>query len=114
MKMVEDALYNCFFIIDVITRDNDSTIRAVIKHPSKGALGKVLKSSKGKLDKGTPVKSLLTDPTHRVKVFYKQIFSIERYGKDRICECTKSYSILLKEDWGFMINNNINKILDKF
>ena len=50
MKMVEDALYNILFIIDVIVSENDSTIQAVLKHPSKGARGQVLQSSKGKLD----------------------------------------------------------------
>ena len=50
LNMVEDAFYNFFFIIDVIVSDDDSTMRAVIKHPSKGARGQVLKSSKVKLD----------------------------------------------------------------
>ena len=50
LKMVEDAFYNIFFIMDVIVSDDDSTIRDVLKHPSKGARGQVLKSSKGKID----------------------------------------------------------------
>ena len=50
LKTVEDALYNRFFIVDVIVRDNEGTMRAFLKHPSKGARGQVLKSSKGKLD----------------------------------------------------------------
>ena len=37
LKMVEDTFYNYFFIIDVIFRDNNRTIRAVLKHPYKGA-----------------------------------------------------------------------------
>ena len=41
LKMVEDAFYNCFFIIDVIVSDDDSTMQAVLKHPSKGARGVV-------------------------------------------------------------------------
>ena len=49
MKKVEDAIYNRFFIIDVIVSEDDSTIRYVLKHLSKGARGQVLKSSKGKL-----------------------------------------------------------------
>ena len=36
LNMVEDAFYNHFFIIDVIVSNDDSTMRAVIKHPSKG------------------------------------------------------------------------------
>ena len=50
MKMVEDALYNFFFFIDIIVSDDDSTMRDVLKHPSKGAQGQVLNTSKVKLD----------------------------------------------------------------
>ena len=50
MKMVEDALYYQIIIIDVIVSVNDRKIQYVLKHPSKGAQGQVLKSSKGKLD----------------------------------------------------------------
>ena len=37
LKMVEDASYNRFFIIDFMVSNNDSTMRAVLKHPYKGA-----------------------------------------------------------------------------
>ena len=50
LKMVEDALYNQFIIIDVIVRFNERKIKSVIKHPSKCAQGQVLKSSKGKFN----------------------------------------------------------------
>ena len=43
MKMAEYALYNSFFIIDVIFSNYDSTMQAVLKHPPKGAWGQVLK-----------------------------------------------------------------------
>ena len=36
LKMADDAFYNRFFIIDLIVSDDDSTIRALIKHPPKG------------------------------------------------------------------------------
>ena len=36
LKMVEDALYNLFFIIDVIVSNDDSKMRAVLKNPSIG------------------------------------------------------------------------------
>ena len=32
LKMVEDAYYNHFFIIDVIVSDDERTMRAVLKH----------------------------------------------------------------------------------
>ena len=50
MKMVEDAFYNQFFIIDVIVSDEDITMQAVLKHPLIGVRGQVMKTSKGKLD----------------------------------------------------------------
>ena len=90
LKMVEDAFYNRFFVIDVIVSDNDSTMRAVLKHPSKGARGQVLKSSKGKLDTETPEPSFLSDPSHRVKVVAKHIFSIVKKSRDLQYECTKA------------------------
>ena len=74
MKMVEDAVYNWFFIIGVIVSDDDSTLRAVLKHPSKGAQGQVLNSSKVKLDEETPDPSSLADPSHHAKVVAKHTF----------------------------------------
>ena len=74
--MVEDALYNCSFIIDFIVSDDDSTMRAVLNHPSIGVRGQVVKSSKGKLDEEIPDPSFLADPSHRVKVVAKHIVSI--------------------------------------
>ena len=43
LKMVEDAFYNRFFIVDVIVSDECITMRAVLKHPSIGARGQVIK-----------------------------------------------------------------------
>ena len=69
LKMVEDALYNCFFIIHVIVSNNDSTMRTVLKHPLIGVRGKVMKSSEGKNDEGTSL---------CVKLVAKHIFSMVR------------------------------------
>ena len=54
LKMVEDAFHNRFFIVDIIVSDNDITTQAVLKHPSVGVRGKVLKTSKEKLDGEIP------------------------------------------------------------
>ena len=75
-KMVEVAFYNCFFIIDVIVSDDDSTMLSVITHPPKGARGQVLKSLKRKLHTEIPEPSFLAEPSHRVKVVAKHIFYI--------------------------------------
>ena len=106
LKMVEDAFYNCFFIIDVIFSDDGSTMRAVIKHPSKGARGQVLKSSKGKLHTDIPELSLLTDPSHHVKVVTKHIFSIVNKSRDLRCGCTKADALRIKKYWEYMIKKN--------
>ena len=42
LKIIEDAFYNHFFIIDVIISDGDSPMRAVLKHPLKFYQGQVL------------------------------------------------------------------------
>ena len=65
-----------FSIIDIIGSDDDSTMRAVLKHPSKGARGQFIKSSKGKLHTEVPEPYFLADPSHCVKVLAKHIFSI--------------------------------------
>ena len=90
LKIVEDAFYNCFFIIYVIISNNDSKMQAVLKHPSKGAQGQVLKSSKGKLDEETPEPSLLADPYHRMKVLSKRIYSVVNKIRSQGCGCTMS------------------------
>ena len=54
LKMVEDAFYNHFFIIDVIVSNDGSTMQAVLKHPSICVQGQVLKPSKGKLEEEIP------------------------------------------------------------
>ena len=71
LKMLYDAFYNRLFIIDVIIRDDDRTMQAVLKHPSKGAQGEVLNSSKGKLDEEIPDTSFLSDPSNCMKVVAK-------------------------------------------
>ena len=73
-KMVEDAFYNQFFIIDVIVIDDESTMQAVLKHPSICVRGQVLKTPKGKIDEEIPQPSFLAGLSHRVKVVDKNIF----------------------------------------
>ena len=96
MKMVEDAFYNLFFIIDFIVSDYDSTMWVVLKNTSKGARGQVLKSYKGKLDEEILDLSFLAYPSHRVKVVEKHIFFIVDKSKAQRCVCTKEYAITKK------------------
>ena len=109
LKMVEDAYYNCFFIINVIVSNDDSTMRAVLKHPSIGVRGQVLKTSNAKLDVQIPEPSFLADPSHHIKAVAKQIFYIVNDSKAQRCGCTKADALRLKKDLGYMIKNNREK-----
>ena len=103
LNMVEDAFYNRFFINHVTFSDDDSTIQAVLKNPSKGSRGQVLKSPKGNFDSEIPEPSFLADPSHRVKVVEKHIFSIVNKSRDLRCRCTKVDALRIKKYWGYMI-----------
>ena len=76
LKMLEDAFYNRFFIVDLIVIYGGSTMRSMLNHPLIGVQGQVLKKSKGRLDEEIPEPSFLADPSHRVKVVANHIFSI--------------------------------------
>ena len=76
LKIAEDALYNHFFIIDVIVSEDDSTIQAVIKHPSKGVGGQVMKSSNEIFGEEIPEPYFLAYPSHSVKVVANHMSSI--------------------------------------
>ena len=106
LNMVEDSLYNHFFIIDFIVRDDDRTMRYVLKNPSKGAQGQVMKSPKGKNYEETPEPSFLVDPFCLVKAVAKHIFSIVDKSRDQQCGFTKSHALRLNKYWGNMINNH--------
>ena len=112
LKMVEDAFLNRFFVIDIIVSDDDSTMRAGLKHPSKGARGQVLKSSEGTLDEEIPDPSFLIYPFHRVKVVAKHIFSIFNKIRDQRCGCTKAYALRINKYWGYTIIKNREKTIE--
>ena len=106
LKMVEDAYYNRFFIINVIVSDDDSTMLAVLKHPSIGVRGQVIKTPKGKLDMQIPEPSFISEPSHRIKVVAKHIFYIVNKSRAQRCGCTRADALRLKKYWGYMSKNN--------
>ena len=111
LKMVGDAFYNWFFIVDVIGSDDESTMRAVLKLPLIGVWGQVLKTSKGKLDEETPEPYFLAYPSHCVKVVAKQIFYIVNESRAHQCGCIKADALQIKKYWWYMIKNNREKKL---
>ena len=90
LKMVEDAFYSFFFIVDVIISNDDRKVKAVLKYTSIGDQGQFLKSSKVKLDEEIPEPFFLANTSHRVKVVAKHIFSIVNESKAHWCGCTKA------------------------
>ena len=70
----------------------------VLKNPSSGDRGQVMKSSKGKLGERTPVTYFLVDTSHHVKVVSKHTFSIVGYSKTQGCGFAKADALRLKKD----------------
>ena len=103
MKMVEDAYYNQFFIVDVIVSDNDSTMQSMLKNPLIGFRVQVLNSCKVKIDEKIPESSFLADLSHRVRFVAKHIFSIVNKRSAQRFGCTKSGALQLKKYWGYTI-----------
>ena len=106
LKMVDYAFYNRFFTVDVIVSDDESTIRAGIKHPSIGVRDQVMKTSKGKFDEETPEPYFLAYPSHCVKVVAKHMFSIVSESRAKQCECTKADALQINKYLGYMIKKN--------
>ena len=111
-KMVKDAFYNQFFIVDVIVSGDDSTMRAVLKQPLIGVRGQVLKTSKRKLDEEIPDLYFLADPSHKMKVLTKHIFSIVNQSRAQTFGCIKADAIRIKKDWGNKIKKNREKTIE--
>ena len=113
LKMVEYAFYNRFFIIDAIVSNDDRTMQAVLKHPSKVFRGQFLKSSKVKLDEEIPEPYFLAYPSHRVKVVDKHIFSIVNKSRAQRYGCTKADALRFNKHWGYMKNNNRGETIEE-
>ena len=112
LNMVEDVFRDKCLIIDSIVGNDYSTMIALLNHLSIGSRGQFLRSSKRKLDEVMPVTSFLADPSHRVKVVAKHIFSIVNDDKAWQCGCTKADAIRLKKYWGCMITKNGNNFFE--
>ena len=110
--MVEDALYNRCFIIDVIVSDDDIRMQSVLKHPSIGVRGQVMKTSKGKIDEEISEPSFLAYPSHRLNVVAKHVFSIVNESRAQRCGCTKADALRINKYWVYMIKKNRKKTIE--
>ena len=73
---------------------------------------KFLSQSKGKLHGDISEPSFLADPSHRVKVVARHIFSIVNESRDLGCRCTKADALRLKKYLGYMIKKNREKTIE--
>ena len=100
-------------IFDVTISDDDSTMQYVLKHPSTGTWGQVLKTSKVKLHGEIPEMYFLADFSHRVKIVDKHIFSRVNESKSKWCGRNKSYSTRLKKYWVFAIKKKSGERIEE-
>ena len=113
LQMVVDAFNNRGFIVSVIVSDDDSTMKACLKHRKLKADGKQYKSDKGRLDVHIPEPLFLADPSHRVKVVAKAFFlMLKKKVKERF-GLTKADCLRLKVNWGYMLKQNRGKTLQE-
>ena len=87
-----------------IVSDDDSTMKALLKHPSN--------HKRGKLNPEIPEPSWLADPSHRTKVVAKYIFALAMLPKSK-STCTKIDAIRVKKYFGYMIKTNRNSTISE-
>lgn len=87
-----------------IVSDDDSTMKALLKHPSN--------HKRGKLNPEIPEPSWLADPSHRTKVVAKYIFALAMLTKSK-STCTKIDAIRVKKYFGYMIKTNRNSTISE-
>jgi hypothetical protein len=111
------------FIVGFIIVDDDSLMRATLKHPYKhlsatmqgfvwphatpkedGKLG-AKPQDMGKLPLDVPQPKWLADPTHQTKVVALQFFSLLKQGKGS-SSISKADCLHLKKYWGYMLKQN--------
>ena len=111
MKMVEDAFYNLLFIIDVIVRDDDITMWAVLKYQSKVSRGQVMNSSKGNLMRKSQSHHSLKIPLTPWRFLLSKYISVINESRAKQCGCTKADALWLMKYWGVHDKKNGEKQL---
>ena len=87
-----------------IVSDDDSTMRALLKHPRN--------HKRGKLNPEIPEPSWLADPSHRTKVVAKYIFALETLPKSK-STCTKIDAVRVKKYFGYMMKTNRDRTISE-
>ena len=91
--------------VEFIVSDNDSTMRAHLKHEGTG--------KNAKLPKEVHQPIFLCDPSHRLKVMVKDVFALAIMG-DSKSECKKIDALRLKKYFGCCIGKSKLLLFEKF
>ena len=113
VQLVTEAFNTRNFIVHVIISDDDSTMRAHLKHPRLKKNNQPYADSRGRLPTEINEPSFLADPQHRVKVVAKAIFAILLLCKKDRCGCTKADALRIKTNWGYFLKQNRGEGLEK-
>jgi hypothetical protein len=126
LELIIQAKCQHGFIVGFIIADDDSSMRATLKHSYKhlsatmpgfvwpcatpkevGKLGAKLRDT-GKLPLDVPQPKWLADPTHQTKVVASRFFSLLKQGKGS-SSISKADCLRLKKYWGYMLKQNREK-----
>ena len=104
LNLYENLFYDSKkkFVLKSIVSDDDSTMRALLKHPKN--------HKRGKLNPEIPEPTWLADPSHRTKVVAKYIFALATLPKSK-STCTKIDAIRVKKYFGYMLKTNRDRTI---
>ena len=94
------------FVLAVIVSDDDTTMRAHLKHPHVG-------DKKGKLPLHIYSPEFLADPSHRKKVVAKHFYALAS-APVLSSRVTNDLAKRMKKNWGYMLRQNVNSLLADF
>ena len=118
--------HNRSYNIGVIVSDDDSTMRAVLRHShtdktNKDANYKWPRNSKtnikvkdtGRLPLHIPEPTFYADPSHRTKIVAKKFFALKTMGKTK-SEITMADCLRMKKYHGYFLKQNRHKTKEEF
>ena len=94
------------FVLATIVSDDDSTMRAHLKHAGVG-------ENKGKLPLWIYSPEFLADPSHQKKIVAKHFYALASapVSSSRV---TNEHAKRMKKNWGYMLRQNINTPISEF
>ena len=102
LHLVKSMFYNSNtqLTLKAIVADDDSTMRALLRHISNRLLTEI------------PEPEWFADPSHRTKVIAKSLFNLTNASK-KTSSCTKIDAIPFKKYVSYMLKTNRNRSISK-